>query len=130
MEIITTSRGITVGVWDEKHNQWEDCSFSKKKYSSWSNLSPEEYTTISKAIRDYLRKSPVYNETPLPVEPLRADFIIWSEEKVKSQIKALKNNLKSAATNKKLRERLSKEDTDELKASFEKLISPALPREK
>lgn len=25
VEIISTSRGITVGVWDEKHNQWEDC---------------------------------------------------------------------------------------------------------
>lgn len=24
VEIITTSRGITVGVWDEKHSQWED----------------------------------------------------------------------------------------------------------
>ena len=24
VEIITTSRGITVGVWEEKHNQWED----------------------------------------------------------------------------------------------------------
>ncbi|MBR4655036.1 MAG: hypothetical protein IKO68_00310 [Oscillospiraceae bacterium] len=24
VEIITTSRGITVGVWDEKHRQWED----------------------------------------------------------------------------------------------------------
>ncbi len=24
MEIITTSRGVTVGVWEEKHSQWDD----------------------------------------------------------------------------------------------------------
>lgn len=99
------------------------CSFSNETYSSWSNLSQKQYEHIARKIKDYLEECPAFGSTTLPKEPLRADFIVWSEEKVKAKIKSLKADIRSAANDGLLRERLTTEDKNEIEIDCKKLMS-------
>ena len=60
----------------------------------WSNLEENDYEHIKKTIETKLTSGKSYKGISLPPQPLKAEFIIWPEEKRKQQLIELNNLLK------------------------------------